>query len=159
MIELRPFAAGGFDAYRDKSTKEYAQDLIRAGKSKKRKALREAIKEFDSILPQGAATPNHYLNHLVNEQGEAVGFMWYGIEDEGVFLYDFWINEDQRRKGFGRQALAALERIAETQSLSTITLQVFDFNAAAQALYESVGYEVISRNQGGCYMQKRIGSL
>ena len=159
MVEFRQFEASEFDAYKDKSTKEYAQDLIRSKRSKRRKALRDSVKEFDSILPQGIATANHSINHVMNEQGEAVGFLWFGIDGKDVFVYDFWINENQQRKGFGKQTLEKLEQIAAVQEMETITLHVFDFNAVAYALYESVGYKVISTEPGGCYMQKRIVAL
>jgi len=159
MVEFRPFEASEFDEYKDKSTKEYAQDLIRSKKSKKRKALRDAINEFDSILPQGIATPYHFLNHVTDEQGEAVGFLWFGINGKDIFVYDFWINENQRRKGFGKQSLEKLEQIAVAQEMDTITLHVFDHNVVAHGLYESVRYKVLSTEPGGSHMQKRISGI
>jgi len=154
-LTFRPFTLEDFTAFQESSTKDYAQELLRAGKAaQEAEALQAALAEFCGILPQGMATPNHFLNHLVNAQGQTVGFLWYGIRGEEIFICDFLIHEAQRRKGYGTQALEALEVLARGQGVQRIRLHVFSHNTAARKLYRAQGYREISRRKGGRFLQK-----
>ena len=56
-----------------------------------------------------------------------------------------------RRRGYGEQAMAAIEDKVRELGLDTIDLHVFGFNTAARALYEKMGYSVTDVN-----MRKRL---
>jgi ribosomal protein S18 acetylase RimI-like enzyme len=153
-VVFLPFADSDFAEFREKSGREYAQDLIRAGMATELNAFEESIKGFDSMLPQGIHTPNHYIRHILNEQGENVGFIWFENKGEFIFICDFFINEEQRRKGYGKQALTELDIIAKSLNVNTIRLHVFEFNTGAQELYKSMGYEITSTRPGSRFMRK-----
>jgi ribosomal protein S18 acetylase RimI-like enzyme len=72
-------------------------------------------------------------------------------ERRRAFIYDFSIHPPYRRKGYGAQALRAVEVKARALGLESIGLHVFGHNRAAQALYEKLGYEVTNIN-----MSKRM---
>ena len=73
--------------------------------------------------------PGHLLK-------KAPGTAWIGIT----------IGEaDGRGRGIGFQALQWLEREIAAQGLARIELGVFEFNLAAQALYQRLGYQEIGR--------------
>jgi ribosomal protein S18 acetylase RimI-like enzyme len=55
------------------------------------------------------------------------------------------VREAVRGRGVGRALMARGERWARERGLEAIELNVFEFNTAAQAFYEELGYEVVSR--------------
>ena len=100
------------------------------------------------LLPRGQETPGHHFLSIVEEQsGQEVGCIWYGLLEEAgqtiAFVYDFLIYEEHRRKGYGLQALQALDEEVRRSGLKRIALHVFGHNQSAQALYEKAGYTVV----------------
>ena len=55
------------------------------------------------------------------------------------------IGREHRRQGVGRMLMELVREWALGQEISDIELNVFDFNRAAVALYESLGYRTMSR--------------
>jgi len=155
-VLFAPFSLDDFFKYKRNSIDEYAQDLIVSGKSTVSGACKDAANEFNEILPNGLETPNQFLNHIVNAQGENVGFIWFECEENDMFIVDFAIQQNQRKKGFGKNALHELERIAREKGITKISLHVFEYNTVALAMYGSMGYLVNAREPGSCYMQKNI---
>ena len=155
-VSFVPFSLDDFLRYKAKSIDEYARDLIVSGKSTEPSAVKDASDELNEILPNGFETPNQFFNHILNTQGDNVGFIWFGCGENDVFIFDFAIHQNQREKGYGRNALHELERIAQEKGITEISLHVFDYNTVAFALYASMGYQVNSRETGSCYMQKNI---
>lgn len=68
-----------------------------------------------------------------------------------AFIYDFLIHEEFHRRGFGKQALLALEAKVKELGIAKIALHVFAHNRAARALYEKTGIEIT-----GIYMTKEL---
>ncbi len=107
------------------------------------------------LLPNGQGTTDNYLRTIIDDAtSEPVGMIWYAIRQEDdrnyVFLYDFQIFEDHRRKGLGTQALVHLDGEVKEMGFKLITLHVFAHNRAARELYSKVGYKetdlVMSKN-------------
>jgi ribosomal protein S18 acetylase RimI-like enzyme len=66
------------------------------------------------------------------------------------FVYDIVVDAAQRRRGYGRAILAAIEDELRGRGIGSIALNVFGTNTGARALYESVGYDVVrSEEQDG----------
>jgi ribosomal protein S18 acetylase RimI-like enzyme len=144
-----------FEAYVAQAAEEYAAEHVRGGRWTDEEAPAAARAEYDRLLPQGTATADHYLRHVVDdESGETVGLIWYWHERarDRLFLYDISIAEAQRRKGYAAQALAQLEEEARKLGAEEIGLHVFGHNTAAWALYAKMGYE-----ETNVMMRKRLG--
>jgi ribosomal protein S18 acetylase RimI-like enzyme len=149
MVKLVPMTEGEFSAYFDRSVENYARDLARAGNAHPDEALRTSRQQFREMLPEGLSSPEQYLFSIwrgtPGKGGAArVGILWMGIRRAGArafaTLNDFWIFEEYRRQGYGRQALGALEEKVRELGFDEIRLHVFGHNHPARALYEKMGY-------------------
>ncbi len=146
MVRLGPMTESEFQAYLEFDIRRYAEEQIKAGNWHPSEALEESRKEHRQLLPDGLATKNQYLFSIQEEEtGSRVGTVWFAVDDRrakpSVFVYDFVIQDEFRRKGYGTQALRALEEKVKELGADKISLHVFSHNQAARALYEKVGYE------------------
>ncbi len=151
---MRPEA---FDAYLSEAIEGYAVDNVAAGRWPREGAIERSRADFESSLPRGLATPDHYLYEIkAAEDGPIVGAIWFAvIARNGIrsaFVYDLEIKTEWRRQGHATRAIQALEPIVSALGLSSIGLHVFAQNAGAQALYAGLGYGVTGFN-----MTKRLG--
>jgi ribosomal protein S18 acetylase RimI-like enzyme len=58
------------------------------------------------------------------------------------------VKEAYRRSGLGRALMGRVEQWAQAKGATEVELNVYEFNEAAIAFYESLGYEVFSRRMG-----------
>ncbi len=143
MITLAPMNEDDYQAYLARSIPEYAADKVRAGNWSEAEALERSRLEYEQILPEGIHTPGHFVGKLLDEAGQAVGYLWYNRlekKPDTAFIYDFEIYTPYRRRGYASQALAALELHARAQGIRRLELHVFGDNTAARALYMKSGF-------------------
>jgi len=154
MVRFEPMSEADFVAYSEHTLADYAAAHVRAGTYPAEGAIEKARAEFAQLLPQGLASPNHWLVHLVDEStGQRVGILWWALRPRGWFIYDIEIRPEHRRKGHAEAAFRELERRARTQGIPSIGLHVFGDNAGAIALYEKLGYATTHR-----MMSKSVGT-
>jgi ribosomal protein S18 acetylase RimI-like enzyme len=149
MIRLIPMTENEFEAYLEKTVPEYAADKMRAGDWPEEEALELSRKSYQMLLAQGVKTEHNYLFRIqIEETGEKIGTLWMKHEAPRPhgFIFDIVLDEGQRGKGYGKQAMLALEEFAKGLELETIGLHVFAHNPAATHLYERLGYVVTSQN-------------
>ena len=156
MVRLVPMTEIEFPAYLEDDIERYAQAHIRAGNWHPAEALQKSREEHQRLLPDGVATNNHYLFTIEDEATDSqVGSIWFAVHDQQLqplaFVYDFLIYEEFRRRGYGTQALLALEAKVKELGIAKIALHVFGDNHVAKALCEKVGYEITSS-----WMAKKI---
>lgn len=147
--QLRPMTQPEFDAFLARSIPEYAADNVRAGYWAESEALERSRKEFERFLPQGLQSQDNYL-FTVYDDGTPVGVIWMKANLErpikSGFIFELYIDESQRGKGYGKQAMLLIEEQARALGLESLGLHVFAVNEVARNLYERVGYEVTSLN-------------
>jgi RimJ/RimL family protein N-acetyltransferase len=151
MVQLVPMKPVEFEAFLAQDILEYAQENIRAGYWTPEEAAEKARAAHERFLPQGMGTPDHYFFTIrVVEEQQAVGVVWFAIRRESAapsgFIYDLFIDEPHRGKGFATQAMLALEEKAKALGLQALYLHVFAQNQTARALYDKLGYQVTSLN-------------
>jgi len=151
MIDLRPMTSEEYAIYLDRSVAEYAEDKVKAGNWAESEALERSRKEFATFLPEGKDTADMFLCSIIEcGSGQPVGIIWYGRIANSTrpiwFIYDFYILEDHRRRGYAMQALKKLESLAAGQGIESIGLHVFGHNTAARTLYERAGFEITNIN-------------
>lgn len=149
MVRLVPMTDSEFETYLEKTVPEYAADKVQAGDWSEDEALERSRQSYNHLLPQGVKTENNYLFRiLLEESGEKIGVLWikHEVPRPHGFIYDIALDEAQRGKGYGKQAMLALEEIAKELGLETIALHVFAYNTVAMKLYDKLGYKVTSQN-------------
>ena len=151
MIELVPVTAEEYQVWVRQSVNDYAAEKVRAGNWPASEAQRLGEQALAQNLPEGLATKDQHIFNIKDEAlGRDVGVLWLSIVRDGprpwAWLSDIVIYEEFRRKGYGEQAMHALEDKARSLGLFKIDLHVFGHNHTAQSLYEKMGYKVTNIN-------------
>jgi ribosomal protein S18 acetylase RimI-like enzyme len=150
MTMLRPFTDAEFARWRSVAVPAYAASKVQSGAWDEASALALAEQETNTLLPAGKDTPDHFMCSIVDDDGVAVGTLWFAIQPRAgtrvAYVYDIAIDPPQRRKGHAARALGALEGEVRRMGLSGIALHVFGHNHAAQALYARLGYQPTNIN-------------
>jgi ribosomal protein S18 acetylase RimI-like enzyme len=149
MTTLVPMQAEAFPAFFELAVAGYADDNVASGRWLEHEAVQLAQSETQRLLPQGVATPDHYLYEIKGESSaDPVGFLWFAALPRGsrrvAYLFQLHVHSPFRRRGHARAALAALEQLAIGLGLAGVALNVFGSNVEAQALYRAAGYGVTS---------------
>jgi ribosomal protein S18 acetylase RimI-like enzyme len=151
MVRLIPLLENELQSYLDKTIPNYAAENVKAGYWTEEEGLQKSRDSFDRLLPDGVNTKNQYLYKIHDtEADQRVGIIWLNARVDAPhpsgFIYDIEIDEEQRGKGFGKQAMLAVEGKARELGLKSLGLHVFAHNAVAKGLYEKIGYEIKSHN-------------
>jgi GNAT superfamily N-acetyltransferase len=81
-----------------------------------------------------------YTAVLFMKEGSVVGYALYRTDNTGIFLRQFFICRDARRKGLGRAAMDMLfRRVWPTGAL--VTLEALSANRAAIDFWRALGFE------------------
>lgn len=149
-VSLVPMSERAFRTFLHTAVENYAGENVSAGRWPADGARERSQAAFAQLLPQGVATPDHYLFEIVAGEGGTVGSLWYGVYSEGeqrqVHVYDVLVHPAHRRRGYAADAFAAMEAQVRAQGIDRIGLHVFAHNAGAQALYAKLGYLTVSHN-------------
>ena len=151
MIELEPLQQEDFERFLERGIREYAEDHVRNGNWPAEGALERSRKEFEHYLPDGIHSQDQYLYSLIDENGNKIGVLWVQVKDRKAFIFDFLIDEAFRGKGYGKQALAAMDEKLKSMNAESVSLHVFGDNIAAQELYKKVGFQIT-----GIHMKKTL---
>ena len=147
MIRLVAMTQAEFVAFTERTIATYAAEQRVACGWSPEEAICNSREELARLLPAGLETPDQYLYTLTDEaSGEPVGSLWFGVQRRGetasAYLGELEIYPPHRRRGLGRAGMLAAERQARALGCTTMSLNVFAHNEAAQALYRGLGFEV-----------------
>jgi acetyltransferase (GNAT) family protein len=106
-VRLLPMTPAAFDRYMETAVKEYAQAHIDAGDCEPEEALPLAQADYDTLLPEGLRTKDHYLLSIhIGDSVEPIGLIWFAVRQKlskkSAFIYDFAIRPEFRRRARGR---------------------------------------------------------
>ena len=161
MISLRIMTSEEFRRFKEYSIADYAKDLFKGRDLDWKQALADSEEEFVKMLPEGEKTEGQFLMTIEDVQkGREVGWIWFYYETEDgvrqVWLSDFMIHEDERRKGCATAALNEMERMAKNDGCAVSALLVWDHNPAGYGLYRKSGYVPVRHIEGGSVMKKDL---
>lgn len=149
MIKLRPMIDEEYLEWLPRSTESFAEAKVKSGNWGPGNALELARKQTAEILPLGLKTPHNEIL-VVEAKGKRVGVIWFAIKDSPrgpyAYLYDIEMDETQRGKGYGSQALEALEEKLKKRGIKSLLLHVFGYNQDALRLYQRLGFEITNVN-------------
>lgn len=149
MSTLIPMTQPEYEAFVERAIPEYAPDNVRTGYWSESEALEKSREGYEKLLPKGLQTENHFL-YTLYDANEAVGMIWIRADlqspTKNGFIFELYVDEKFRGKGYGKQAILLIEEKARELDLKSLGLHVFAVNTVARNLYESVGYEVSSLN-------------
>jgi len=100
---------------------------------------------LESVIPRGPRTDGHRLSIVEDvETGERVGYTWWADREldagPSAWIYDVYIDERTRGRGFGRGLMEAVEAQVREAGLSRMELHVWVDNDPATSLYRSLGF-------------------
>ena len=151
MIKLEPIQQEDFERFLEREIRGYAEDHVRNGNWPAEGALERSRQEFARYLPDGIHSRDQYLYSIIDDLGTKIGLLWVQVKDGKAFILDFVIEEAFRGKGYGKQALAAMDEILRSMNVESVGLHVFGDNVAAQNLYKKAGFQVTN-----IQMQKKL---
>lgn len=143
MVNFEPLTASEFKQYWTYSVNTWKKNMVRAGLIDASVTYAEAEAQIRKFVPKGLKTPNHYFMHIVSE-GQKIGSLWLEIRNRGTveaYLWDIFLEEDQRGKGHGKDAMSRIQRFAREKGASKISLNVFAYNNVARSLYRKLGFQ------------------
>jgi GNAT superfamily N-acetyltransferase len=155
-VALRPMNEETFRVYMREHEEGYARDRMIVDGETFDEAMRKTRAQHESELPEGMLTPGHYFFTVWDEErnGE-VGYVWLArrtASPEVLWLFHILIKEAERRKGYGRLMLAAMEEKAKELGCRVVWLNVMGHNSGAMEFYRACGYRV-----GAVHMNKFLG--
>ena len=151
MVEVRlvPMNSREFERMREAGVSRYAEENVKVGYWSPGESLQRSKETHDRLLPDGLRTEGHHFYKAVAEDERVIGHIWLRVEpgdERKGFIFDVFIDEAERGKGYGKAMMVALEAKAKRMKLSSLALHVFAYNTVARHLYEGLGYELKSLN-------------
>jgi len=149
-VRLVPMNKKEFEITRAAGVKRYADENVKVGYWRPAEALKRSEAAHSNLLPDGLRTEGHHFYKALDVDTEKkVGHLWLKVEtgeDRKGFVFDVFIEEGERGRGYGKAMMLALEAKAKRMKLDSLALHVFAYNDVARHLYDSLGYEVKSLN-------------
>jgi GNAT superfamily N-acetyltransferase len=129
----------------------YADEIAQRGGIPQESANRKAAADVALLLQDETAGAYGF-----DVGDDRVGHLWVGERDGDagrmLWIYDVFVDEAFRGRGFGREAMLLAEGEARRRGLSLIGLNVFGANEVARRLYSSLGYDEVA-----VVMRKDVG--
>ena len=141
MITLQPLEQEDFDRFLEQEIRGYAEDHVRNGNWPAESALERSRQAFEHYLPDGIHSKDQFLYSIVDDHTK-IGVLWVQVKDQKAFIFDFVIDEAFRGKGYGKQALIAMDEKLISMGVESVGLHVFGDNITAQELYKKMGYQI-----------------
>jgi ribosomal protein S18 acetylase RimI-like enzyme len=142
MIKLEPIQQEDFERFLEGEIRGYAEDHVRNGNWPPEGAIDRSRKEFERLLPDGIHSRDQFVWSILDEENGNVGMLWVQVKEGKAFIYDFVIDEAMRGKGYGKQALIAMDEKLKAMNVEWVGLHVFGDNITAQQLYKKMGYKI-----------------
>ena len=134
-----------------------------------RKQVEYMLDKFQSRQAIFNQIKEGYLYYLIkDETGDWIGYIGVIPKEKELFLSKLYVNYENRGKGYGRQAIEFIEKIAREKGLSKIALTVNKNNTNSIQAYKKFGFVIacpIVQDIGNGFvmddyrMEKFVGSL
>jgi ribosomal protein S18 acetylase RimI-like enzyme len=134
-----------FAAWLPWAIEEYAGEDVEHKRVEPSRARDNMTAFVESAFPRGPGTEGHRLSIVEDAgSGERVGYTWWGERDldagPAAWIYDVYIDESHRGRGYGRGLMDAVEAQVREAGLARMELHVWVDNDRAISLYRSLGF-------------------
>lgn len=151
MINLRKMTLEEFPAYSDYFIADYSHEIALNYGHSIEVATDLALQELNKSFPNGPVTNEHDLLCIELDSNDSlviIGYLWHSMKpsDASTFIYDFYIADQYRGHGYGKQAISELEKLLNEADINQIKLRVAYQNQRALALYQNVGFTISGYN-------------
>ncbi|MGW6197353.1 GNAT family N-acetyltransferase [Kribbella sp. NPDC055110] len=143
-VLLRPITDNEYPNWMERAAASFAAGVGPARGMTPDEALAFAYEQTENLLPEGPATDQQLIWIAVADD-DPVGSLWISIKSKVPFIYGIEVDHAHRGKGYGRAIMLAAEEECRRLGHTQLDLNVFGDNGAAIALYDSLGYTVISQ--------------
>lgn len=150
-IELQKLPESEFMEYKEHLVSRFTVDSVANGDWTEDEAKTVAELQLQSILPEGVATPNHFIFSVFHQKlNMTVGNVWIQIQKKGTvrkgILFDLTIFDMFKNKGFDKQTLQVSEEWLKAKQVKSLELSVYSTNPSARNLYLDFGFTDFSYN-------------
>jgi ribosomal protein S18 acetylase RimI-like enzyme len=144
-VLLRPMTKEEFTGWLPWAIEEYAREDVEHKRVEPDRARKNMTAFLESAIPRGPRTDGHRLSIVEDAAtGERVGYTWWADRelDAGptAWIYDVYIDEPHRGRGYGRGLMEAVEAQIREAGLERMELHVWVDNERAISLYRSLGF-------------------
>jgi ribosomal protein S18 acetylase RimI-like enzyme len=143
-VILRPITDSEYPSWMERAAASFAAGVGPARGLTPDEALALAYEQTEQLLPEGPATDRQLIWIAVVDD-EPVGSLWISTTSKVPFIYGIEVDHAHRGKGYGRAIMLAGEEECRRLGHTQLDLNVFGDNTTAIALYDSLGYTVISQ--------------
>jgi ribosomal protein S18 acetylase RimI-like enzyme len=148
-VTLRRMTPAEFGPLVDTSFARFVAELVSAGQLRPADAPAEIRRRRAESLPDGLDT-RHMLLFVGEVDGAPIGWIWLGLPGAGhrvdiAWIYNVEVDEAHRGRGYGKDLIRAAEAELVRRGVDSLGLNVFAGNTTAIALYERLGYRVVSQ--------------
>jgi len=128
------------------------------------KSLDQVDVTLEQLEKDGFDGHPHYYLLVAEEKGEIIGVCFYFIrystwKGKVLFLEDFVVKEEYRRKGIGRMLFEETIRIANKENMDGLHWQVLDWNTPALNFYKKYNASISSTWLNGRLDKEQINKL
>ncbi len=152
---LRRMSQREFEEYRTDAIALLAKAEAEAFELSLEETTEAAEKAFESLLPGRQCDIEDQYLYTILDGEQRIGSLWFEAKRErprpAAYLLDVIIDPPWRGRGYGRQAMLALEKEVRRLGLTEVSLNVFANNEIAARFYKKLGYRVVSSR-----MMKRL---
>lgn len=145
MVTLRPMTEDEFAALKAEMYASYPEERARAagGGVVTEEEIEAGKRQIDELTGEGLQSKEHHYWKIVAPDDGPVGDLWVMVDDarHRAFIYFIGTDAAYRGRGYGQQALEALEAAMRPLGVTQIGLNVWGDNYVARRLYERVGYQ------------------
>ena len=143
---LRDMTKEEYDRFHLHVIRHFAEEIAEYGGAEDfETASRISSDTINGLLPEGYISRGHHFLAVEAEERK-VGYVWYkehaASEVLIALLCGLFINENERKKGFGKAALVLFENHAKENGCDKVALGVLKSNEVAVSLYTKTGYGI-----------------